>query len=84
MDGSFRKTNLLRNIRSIYLSIRGQHIETFGEDNLSSDDIFDGVQLKLMAIVEDCEDVHNDDLVYGVTIVMVDAFMRCKILERPA
>ncbi len=86
-QGSFKKVNLLRNIESIYIKIKGKYIK----DSLNpiqvirahADDILEDVQDELLNIVEKGTNNYIDDISYGITIVMVDAFVRCKILEEP-
>ena len=86
-QGSFKKENLLRNIKKIYLKIRGKYV---GNSNNSlaiiqsnADNIIEDIEEKL---IESCDSYHStyeEDISFGVSIIMVDAFMRCKILEEP-
>ncbi len=82
-DGSFAKTKLLRNIKNIYLKTKGIYAPSGGIDEIrnNADNIFEKVESVLL---EECSKEPNSfDLSYGVSIIMVDAFMRCKILEEP-
>ena len=86
-QGSFKKDNLLRNIRSIYVKVKGKYIENsinpmqIIRDN--ADNIIEDVQEELLALVEKKNNNFSEDISFGVSIIMVDAFMRCKILEEP-
>lgn len=86
--GSFRKEKLLRNIKSIYLKAKGKYIEP-DDDELQklrdhADDIFEEVEdILYNSLVNDNDSILVEDLAFGISVIMVDAFMRCKILERP-
>ena len=87
VQGSFKKENLLRNIRKIYLKIRGNYVgnsnNAIAKIQSNADNIIEEIEEKL---IESC-DLHqanfDEDISFGVSIIMVDAFMRCKILEEP-
>jgi len=88
-EGSFKKQNLLRNVRRLYLRVKGRYVEDSRAPmdivRAHADDILDDMQDELLALVEG--DVgsraSSEDMAFGVSVVMVDAFMRCKILEAP-
>ncbi len=86
-QGSFKKANLLRNIERIYIETKGKYIENHENpmqiirDN--ADNIIEDVQEKLLIMAEKSNNNSSDDISFGVTVIMVDAFMRCKILEEP-
>lgn len=86
-EGSFKKQNLLRNIRRLYLQIKGRYVEDCPEPmevvRVHSDDIIEDVQDELLVLVETGNRNSPEDVAFGVSVVMVDAFMRCKILEVP-
>ena len=81
----FKKEKLLHLIHQIYLKIKGDHmeknpaIEELQIIQLFADSILDEVEKKLIAAVKN----NNYDTVIAMPIIMVDAFMRCKILEEP-
>jgi len=86
-QGSFKKENLLRNIRNIYLQVKGKYV---GNDvdpmrviRDNADNIIEDVQDKLLVMAEEKTSNCSEDISFGVSIIMVDAFMRCKILEEP-
>lgn len=86
-QGSFKKENLLRNIRSIYLQVKGKYV---GNDldpmrmiRDNADNIIEDVQDKLLVMAEEKNSNCSEDISFGVSLIMVDAFMRCKILEEP-
>jgi hypothetical protein len=72
---SFRKDKLLRLIYYKYLTTKGE----FLQESNKSDDILDKIEKELINDVG----VNYDDMVIAIPIIMVDAFMRCKILEKP-
>ena len=86
-EGSFRKENLLRNIRSIYLKIKGGYVgdsvRPMQKVRDNADNIIEDVQEQLLAMAEKRANNCSEDISFGVSIIMVDAFMRCKILEEP-
>ena len=87
LQGSFKKENLLRNIRKIYLKVKGKYAGsaknsiTLVQDN--ADNIIEDVEEALMESCESYKTLSDEDVSFGVSIIMVDAFMRCKILEEP-
>lgn len=87
-QGSFKKENLLRNIRTIYLQAKGRYVENnpnplqIVRDN--ADNIIEDVQDKLLSMAEKNTSNCSEDISFGVSLIMVDAFMRCKILEEPS
>lgn len=83
-QGSFKKETLLSNIKHIYLRLKGKYVQD-SSDFLAivrnhSDDIIDDVFSELIEIAEKGG---KTDLDFAIYIVMVDAFMKCKILEEP-
>lgn len=85
-QGSIVKEKLLRVIKLIYDSVKSSFVSN--EKNwleivrLNSDSIFDIVYDRLFAKLES-SDTWDEDIVLGLHIVMIDAFIRCKILEEP-
>lgn len=84
--GSFKKEKLLSNIRTIYLKVKGTYVLD-STDYLTiiqekADDIMDDVEGQLLTLVEG-SGLSGEDMAFGVSVIMVDAFMRCKILEEP-
>ena len=87
-EGSFKKENLLRNIRNTYLKIKGKYIEDSADQMQSirgnADNIIEDIQEELSSMAERKTNNSSEDISFGVSIIMVDAFMRCKILEEPS
>lgn len=85
-QGSFKKEKLLRNIKLIYSRIKGVFID--GKENKllliqeNADNIIEAVEAKLLEMV-DMTESNCEDISFALSIIMVDAFMRCKILEEP-
>ena len=86
LQGSIKKEKLLSNIRQIYIKIKGRYVlnlnNTFEIIQQNSDNIIDDVYDELYTKMEGSS-LFNEDIVLGITLIMVDAFMRCKILEEP-
>ncbi len=86
LQGSIKKEKLLQNINHIYISVKGKYI--LDSDNYieiikqNSDNIISDVFSELHKKVENTE-LSEEDIIIGITIIMVDAFIRCKILEEP-
>lgn len=83
-QGSFKKDNLLRNIKRIYLKVKGKYIlDSKNELEIlreNSDNIIEDIEEELQNLI-DYE--KNGNFSFEISIIMVDAFMRCKILENP-
>lgn len=87
-QGSFKKNALLRNIKSVYLKAKGElKGTTQTEISKNSDKLIETVENTLWQLFEETENannsIHYEDLNFSLQIIMVDAFMRCKILEEP-
>lgn len=86
-QGSFKKEKLLRNINNLYLRKKGHYI--INEENEieqireNADNIFEDIENELFNLVKKDDMFYHEDIVFGISIIMVDAFMRCKILEEP-
>jgi hypothetical protein len=85
-QGSIKKERLLKNIESIYITIKGHYIQN-SKTSLSiiqenSDIIFNDVYDELYGKLEG-SGLFEEDILIGLRIIMVDAFIRCKILEEP-
>ncbi len=85
-QGSFKKEKLLRNIKLLYIKIKGEYVKDKNNKleiiQNNSDKIFKDIEDKLIEII-DSELSNNEDIMFALPIILVDAFMRCKILERP-
>jgi len=85
-QGSFKKEKLLKVIRNLYLRIKGEIVG--GEENefvliqQNADRILKNVEEKLWELI-DKKQSNEDDILIALPIILVDAFMRCKILEEP-
>ncbi len=86
LQGSIRKEKLLSNIKRIYITIKGKYV--LDSTNImqivqnNADDIYDDVYDMLYGELEG-EDNWVEDIALGIQLIMVDAFIRCKILEEP-
>lgn len=79
-DGNgFKKDKLLQLIHYKYLTIKGKFSQKSSDISDKSDDILDQIENKLI----DEAAANYEDMVIAIPIIMVDAFMRCKILEKP-
>lgn len=89
--GSVKKNNLLRNIRQLYIGAKSELLaddQSIENVRKHADDLIDEVENKLCNIIEDSSNkielLDIETLTFGVKIVLVDAFLRCKILEEVA
>lgn len=85
-QGSLKKEKILKNIKLIYVKVKGSYI--LDSDNIinsireNSDNIIDDVYNELYLKLEG-SGLWDEDVIFGINLVLVDAFMRCKILEEP-
>jgi len=83
-QGSIKKEKLLENIKSLYLRAKGEFVNNDTHDEIikNSDKIFDRVyDLLFDKLIGN--GLFDEDISLGLYIILVDAFMRCKILEEP-
>ncbi len=85
-QGSFKKEKLLANIRLIYTQVKGTYVldsdNPIEEIRKNSDDIIDDVYEAIYAKIDESI-FYDEDIVLAINLIIVDAFMRCKILEEP-
>ena len=85
--GNFRKEKLLRNIKRIYLKVKGKYVidstDTMKIIRQNADNIIEDIENQLLEMIEKDEKHYEEDIIFGISVIMVDAFMRCKILEEP-
>lgn len=85
-QGSIIKEKLLRSIKFEYDRVKSHFVgESDKPLNIiqnNSDEIFDEVYNILFNKLEDSK-YWEEDIVVGLYIIMIDAFMRCKIFEEP-
>jgi ABC-3C protein len=85
-QGSSKKSFLLQNIKSLYLKEKGKYgrIKVI-RDN--ADLIFENIKNEIWRIIESSSNLSTnlpaESIEIGILIIMVDAFMRCNILEDP-
>jgi hypothetical protein len=85
-QGSSKKSFLLQNLRSFYLKEKGKYsdIESIKKN---ADNILESIENEIWKMLESSQNISLDlpieAIKIGIQIVMVDAFMRCKILEEP-
>ena len=75
----------LNNIRGLYLQAKGELLgsgATIDKVRKKADDLIERVEKKLKERV-DMQGLQEEAVEYGLKIILVDAFMRCKILEEP-
>lgn len=85
-QGSTRKEFILKNINTLYLREKGKYPD-LASIKANADDILRNVEKALWELIENSsnrdEKMPFEAIQMGVLIVMVDAFMRCEILEEP-
>lgn len=85
-QGSSRKEFVLKNINSIYLKEKGKYLN-FDDIKNNADNIISEIENQLMTKVTESasldEELPVEAVQISVLVVLVDAFMRCEILEEP-
>lgn len=85
-QGSTKKEFVLQNIKSIYLREKGKY-KDLDEIRANADVIIENVEKELWKIIENSSnpisDLPIEAIKIGLLVIMVDAFMRCNILEEP-
>ena len=85
-QGSLKKSKILSTIRRSYLQAKGAYICSSEKEaeliKKHADDIIDNVINNLHDKLEK-SNLFEEDIIFGVDIIIVDAFIRCKILENP-
>jgi len=84
-EGSSKKEIILKNINALYLREKGKY-QTLDAVRANADNIIESIEKRLWEIVDhssneidlDCEVIN-----LSILIILVDAFMRCSILEEP-
>ena len=84
--GSTKKELVLRNIKKLYLKEKGKYsIMDDVKDN--ADSIISNVESDLWKIIDKSENANNnlpiEAIEISLLVILVDAFMRCNILEEP-
>jgi len=85
-QGSTKKEFVLQNIKAIYLKEKGKY-KDIDEIRENADLIIQNIENELWKIIENSSnpiaDLPIEAITISLLIVMVDAFMRCNILEEP-
>ena len=84
-QGSFKKDNLLRNINLLYLKEKGK-CQTIDIIRQNADNIIENIENEMWNIINNSSndiDLDYETISMSVLIILVDAFMRCNILEEP-
>jgi len=85
-QGSLKKEKILKNVYLLYLKVMGSYIHTANNKieaiRENSDNIIDDVYNELYSKLEE-SGLWDEDIIFGINLVLVDGFMRCKILEEP-
>ena len=85
--GSFKKEKLLRNIKLIYTRVKGQYLSDSTDElqliQSNADNIIEAIEEKLIEGITANQSSTDEDISFSLPMIMVDAFMRCKILEEP-
>lgn len=81
--GTIKKNIVLNRIRHLYLEAKGKNTDGSIESiRAKSDDIFDEVVENVRTLVGNTQ-LDESELFLAVQIVVVDAFIECKVLEKP-
>jgi|GEM_PF-500621 len=84
--GSAKKELVLRNIKKLYLKEKGKY-NSFDEIKENADSIFSNVESDLWELIDSSDNTNNnlpiEAIEISLLVIIVDAFMRCNILEEP-
>ncbi len=87
-QGSFKKDSLLKNIKYLYVSAKGKLLHNnLSIENIrkNADNLIEEVENNLYNRVYNSSNTDNEmdieTIIYTIQIILVDAFMRCNILE---
>jgi hypothetical protein len=83
--GSFKKDNVLRNINMLYLKEKGKY-QTIDKIKENADEMIDSIKNELWERVNNSSntvDLDYEVIEMSILVILVDAFMRCNILEEP-
>lgn len=85
-EGSTKKEFVLQNIKTLYLKEKGKYNDIH-EIRANADDIIENIETELWKIIENTNnpipDLPIEAIQISLLIILVDAFMRCNILEEP-
>jgi hypothetical protein len=77
---------VLQNIKTIYIKEKGKY-KDIDDIRANADIIIENIENELWKIIENSSnpilDLPIEAIKIGLLIIMVDAFMRCNILEEP-
>lgn len=87
LQGSLKKGKILNLIQGYYLKAKGKYVENSTATSMNlirehADDIISDIVNNLCDRLTG-SGLYEDDIIFGIDLVVVDAFMRCKILEEP-
>lgn len=86
-QGSARKFIILNGLQQIYLEIKGNYC-TLEEIQKHADSILDQVREKILDKIDHASnriiDIDLETINFSLLVIIVDAFIRCKILEEPS
>ncbi|WP_061232700.1 ABC-three component system protein [Leptospira noguchii] len=90
-NGSNKKHFLLLNIKNTYLKVKGQFLKKNRVQNelqvirANSDSIIKAIENTLFEEIDKSNNITQDQEIIkcGISIVLIDAFIRCKVLEEP-
>ncbi len=82
-QGSTKKEFLLKNINILYLKEKGKY-PNLNQIRSNADLIFENIKSKLWDKIQGLDkEIPVEAIEMSILIIMVDAFMRCEILEEP-
>jgi hypothetical protein len=85
-EGSTKKEYVLQNIKTIYLKEKGNY-KNIEDIRLNADKIIENIENEIWSFIENSTntitDLPFDAIQISLYVILVDAFMRCNILEEP-
>jgi hypothetical protein len=89
-QGSLKKEQLLENIKALYLSAKGKILSgDYGIENIriNADNLIEEVENEMWGLVDRSNNlllnIPYEAISLSIKVILVDAFIRCKILEEP-
>ncbi|HMS41302.1 MAG TPA: hypothetical protein PKE69_13815 [Pyrinomonadaceae bacterium] len=90
LQGSMKKEQLLENVKALYLTAKGEILEdNYSIENIRSnaDNLIESVENGMWRLLENSsnllKNIPYEAISLSIKVILVDAFIRCKILEEP-
>lgn len=82
-EGSAKKAMVLHSIKRIYLEVSSKYDEVKNNSDAIIDDVIENIMDKVDKAPNKLNELDQETIDFSLMIIIVDAFMRCNILEEP-